>query len=372
MSHKHQQLHEREKEILSTSTTMTFTSKNLPSPNAPQNFPGPAPNDENLELVQQQMKFVAHQQQRSTPPRCHPISIYILVQSLGCLLTGLTMLITAHWPGTGSRSSEVLKIVGPVLIAIGALLFVIGILLARVLDQSATMQQQSRQQLQSRSQQQPRPTAGPGSEEERIELLSSPDSIDKKMLGGKMAAASSSGSDAFVAMGDNDDVPEAVRMMKKRTKKKPGDASSSFENLQSVDEELGQGHRSGSRELYKTGRDKSRSREEIQERENEEEEEYMTGRKRIVTKTTTVVKTTTTKTKPEIKSRPDTKPPSVPDSPRLRIKIKATPGTQVNVRHSGTESESEDPKQKAKAQEKPKPKPKPKPKIGGGMEGTDI
>ena len=45
--------------------------------------------------------------------------IIIVVLSLGLVFIGLTLTIIAHWPGYTSIGNNPLKIVGPVLLAVG-------------------------------------------------------------------------------------------------------------------------------------------------------------------------------------------------------------------------------------------------------------
>ena len=68
------------------------------------------------------------------PPRCNPIAIVIIVLSLGMLFIGLTMTIIANWPGATSIGENPLKIAGPVLLAAGGAIFILGIALTCCLN----------------------------------------------------------------------------------------------------------------------------------------------------------------------------------------------------------------------------------------------
>lgn len=81
-----------------------------------------------------QMRYMAVLNRRSAPPRCNPISILVLVMSLGMAFIGLTMTIIAHWPGSTSFGENPLKIAGPILLSVGVALFIGGLFLAYYLN----------------------------------------------------------------------------------------------------------------------------------------------------------------------------------------------------------------------------------------------
>jgi type VI protein secretion system component VasK len=57
--------------------------------------------------------------------------VHFLVQvlALGMVFIGLTMTIIAHWPGSTSIGENPLKIAGPILLAVGGVLFIVGVIL---------------------------------------------------------------------------------------------------------------------------------------------------------------------------------------------------------------------------------------------------
>lgn len=81
-----------------------------------------------------QMRHLAILQRRASPPRCNPISILVLVMSLGMVFIGLTMTVIAHWPGSTTIGENPLKIAGPILLSVGGALFVIGLFLVCFLN----------------------------------------------------------------------------------------------------------------------------------------------------------------------------------------------------------------------------------------------
>lgn len=81
-----------------------------------------------------QMRYMAILQRRASPPRCNPISILVLVMSLGMVFIGLTMTVIAHWPGSTSIGENPLKIAGPILLSVGGALFICGMFLVCFLN----------------------------------------------------------------------------------------------------------------------------------------------------------------------------------------------------------------------------------------------
>lgn len=81
-----------------------------------------------------QMRHLAILQRRESPPRCNPVSILVVVMSLGMVFIGLTMTVIAHWPGSTSIGENPLKIAGPVLLSVGSVLFIVGMILACFLN----------------------------------------------------------------------------------------------------------------------------------------------------------------------------------------------------------------------------------------------
>lgn len=347
-------------------------------------------NDESLDMVQRHLRFVANQQRRATPPRCHPISIYILVQAFGCLFTGLTMVITSHWPGTGSRSSNILKIFGPILIGVGGILLLIGILLARFLRkrEAKSWDKKISQHILSASRQvldqsiptfQGQPTKEHlGTEEERAGLLGSPEGLDtnpKKKTAMYVPSDSETYHSSSSALPqsplNNEDVPDPVRI--KKSRKKNAGSSSSFENLSSL--------REGDESLLIKERNQ-----EVSSVDEQLDSTTKTTRKTVKTTTTVVTRRVVDGEELPTKATKRPKPPPVPqkstvtpDSPRLRVKVKASPGTSVNIRHSGGSYEDEASTSQLKGHgeevhRKPKvqPKPKSKSKSPKEFQGSDI
>jgi len=79
-------------------------------------------------------RYFAYVQRRAMPPRCSPISILIIVLSTGMMFIGVTMTVIANWPGATTIGENPLKIAGPVLLAVGAAIFLLGIVLACVIN----------------------------------------------------------------------------------------------------------------------------------------------------------------------------------------------------------------------------------------------
>jgi len=75
------------------------------------------------------MRYLAVMHRRAAPPRCHPITILVMVMSSGLIFIGLTMTIIAHWPGSTSIGENPLKIAGPILLSVGVVGFIVGIVL---------------------------------------------------------------------------------------------------------------------------------------------------------------------------------------------------------------------------------------------------
>lgn len=85
-------------------------------------------------------RYMAHVQRRSMPPRCSPITIVIIVLSLGMVFIGVTMLIVAHWPGASTIGENPLRIAGPVLLAVGVAVLILGVVLCYCLSMAYTTQ----------------------------------------------------------------------------------------------------------------------------------------------------------------------------------------------------------------------------------------
>jgi len=60
--------------------------------------------------------------------------LLLQVLALGMIFIGLTMTIIAHWPGSTSIGENPLKIAGPILLAVGGVLFFIGVVLVCCLN----------------------------------------------------------------------------------------------------------------------------------------------------------------------------------------------------------------------------------------------
>ena len=78
---------------------------------------------------------VARMQRRSMPPRCNPFAILLIVISVGMMFIGITMTIISHWPGATQIGEDPLKIAGPVLFGVGALLVIFSVFLIYFLNQ---------------------------------------------------------------------------------------------------------------------------------------------------------------------------------------------------------------------------------------------
>ena len=57
------------------------------------------------------------------------------VLALGMMFIGLTMTIIAHWPGSTSIGENPLRIAGPILLAVGGVLFLLGVILICCLNE---------------------------------------------------------------------------------------------------------------------------------------------------------------------------------------------------------------------------------------------
>ena len=71
---------------------------------------------------------------RSMPPRCSPISILVVVMAIGMLFIGITMTLIANWPGATTIGENPLRIAGPVLLAVGGFVLIIGVMMACLLN----------------------------------------------------------------------------------------------------------------------------------------------------------------------------------------------------------------------------------------------
>ena len=74
--------------------------------------------------------------------------IILFVMSIGMIFIGLVMTIIAHWPGYSSPGGKAaLEIGGPIILGLGALVFIVGLVLVYKKNQeekkkwAATMQQ---------------------------------------------------------------------------------------------------------------------------------------------------------------------------------------------------------------------------------------
>jgi len=61
---------------------------------------------------------------RGPPPKFRPFMIIIVVLALGLVFIGMTLTIIAHWPGYTAIGNNPLKIVGPVLLSVGGVVFI--------------------------------------------------------------------------------------------------------------------------------------------------------------------------------------------------------------------------------------------------------
>lgn len=79
----------------------------------------------------QRVRYMAHMERRARPPTFRPLTIVVVVLSLGLFVIGLVMIVIAHWPGVSGGDS--LKIAGGVLLAVGGVIFIIAMIVTCVL-----------------------------------------------------------------------------------------------------------------------------------------------------------------------------------------------------------------------------------------------
>ena len=73
-----------------------------------------------------QSRHMAHMHMRSQPPHFRPIMIIVVVLSLGLLIIGISLTVISYWPGHSAVGSDPLKIIGPILVAVGGIAFILG------------------------------------------------------------------------------------------------------------------------------------------------------------------------------------------------------------------------------------------------------
>jgi len=79
----------------------------------------------------QHVRYMAHMERRARPPTFRPLTIVVVVLSLGLFIIGLVMIVIAHWPGVSGGDS--MKIAGGVLISVGGTIFIITMIVTCVL-----------------------------------------------------------------------------------------------------------------------------------------------------------------------------------------------------------------------------------------------
>jgi len=65
---------------------------------------------------------------------CCDISVHWQVLAFGMIFIGATMSLIAHWPGSTQIGENPLKVVGPLILAVGIIGVIVGIVLVCILN----------------------------------------------------------------------------------------------------------------------------------------------------------------------------------------------------------------------------------------------